>query len=114
VSSGRVVWNRENWCTKCDYAFAEHGGPPVPEDIRVASLARDGQWMVTFTDMDKWVSLAQALKKIGWSHAQVVALKAGLPGVLFLGLRAEAQCLLGSLTSYGVPVSLQRVSDPSA
>ena len=106
---GRVVWFREAWCTVCSYKFAEDGHAPLPDDIRATVLARDGEWSVFATDGSAFVPLAQALKGLGWTHSQVVALKrAVFPVVLLNGTRPEAQCLADALTEAGLSVTVRR------
>lgn len=93
-------------CRACGSTY-EEDGQGLPDALRDAITARDGEWVLEVRTPPS-VSLLKALREIGnLSLSELQALRAQLPGILLQGTECEVRWERALLEHHGATDTLE-------
>ena len=112
--AAQLSWWTSFRCDVCRMAYEEDGKGPLPEALRALVLRRFGLWGVHIVSGSTTAILKLARETLELDAHEMMALKAALPGPLFVGTEAEASRMHNALEGVGVTCRVSRLDAPRA
>ena len=108
VQGQRLVWHRSYYCQKCGGRLEVDGRGDAPDDVRSALIAQEGEWCIRLesTEADLPLALKSLRQLFGLSLVEIGQLRKKIPGIVFIGTRAEANRLSNLLLNAGLIASV--------
>jgi DNA-directed RNA polymerase subunit RPC12/RpoP len=105
----QLVWNGSYLCSYCGSQIEVDGGEDIPEDVRNAILAQQGEWALNVTETSRIVPILKVLREaLHLSLGMIAQCKERMPGIVATGTRAEMERLHLLLLAEHLESSVQR------